>query len=508
MDLIPYIKSGYSILYLLTAEESRAEMVVLENAKECKRKIKVWSFTDGFIDPSDKDYVDHTEDPQKALVKIKNEPPATICVFRDFHNFMDHPKVKRHLRDIAKSFKQSRKTMIIISPVNKIPPELERDITLIEFELPKKDEIKVVFDNLYKSNKKALGEIEDEEQDRAIEAAMGLTTGEAENAFSKAWRENHETQTPISQIVLAEKAATVKKSGILEYFQASTTANDIGGLANLKKWLDIRSKSFSKKAREFGLPMPKGTLFVGLPGCGKSLTAKATSQILGVPLIRFDIGRVFGGLVGQSEENMRTAIQTAEAIGNCVLWIDEMEKAFGGMTGGSGDNGVSKRVFGNFITWLQEKTCPVFIVATVNRIEEILQSNPELLRKGRFDEIFFVGLPSEDERKEIFGIHIKKYGRVAKDFNLDALAKASKQFSGAEIEESVISGLHLAFHHDRDLTDEDILKAIKNTNPLAKTASSQLTAMASWAAENAVNASACTTKKAADGTQAGRQLEL
>jgi SpoVK/Ycf46/Vps4 family AAA+-type ATPase len=280
----------------------------------------------------------------------------------------------------------------------------------------------------------------------------------------------------------------------------------VGGLENLKEWLATRAKAFSKAARDFGLPMPRGILLVGLPGCGKSLSAKAASNILGVPLLRFDIGKVFGGLVGESERNMRQAIQTAEAVGNCVLWIDEMEKAFAGMGGGgSNDGGTSQRVFGNFITWMQEKTAPVFIISTVNRIESL---PPELLRKGRFDEMFFVGLPSEKERKAIFEIHLKRYGKRAfSEAEVADCVKSSEGFSGAEIEEAVVSGLYAAFNHERQLEAADVLKAVKATNPLSKSKKAELEAMQEWAEKNAINASRVEPK---DKTvvKAGRQLEL
>jgi SpoVK/Ycf46/Vps4 family AAA+-type ATPase len=512
MNLSPYIKASYPILYLLTAEEARAEMQVLKTAQECKRNIRIWSHTEGFFTPDPQnEQRDNTEDPIDALTKIKAAPAGTIFVFRDLHSFFQAPRVIRLLRDIARDFKQSKKTLVLIAPVQKLPPELERDVTVIEFELPSKDELGQTLDSLCKTNK--IKDIEADEKERIVQAAMGLTTCEAEAAFAKAFveRAGSKDKTPVavSSLVLCEKAATVKKTGILEYFHTNTTANDIGGLDNLKKWMGIRSKSFSKKAREFGLPMPRGILLVGLPGCGKSLTAKAASNILGVPLIKFDVGRVFGGLVGESEQNMRTAIQTAEAIGSCVLWIDEMEKAFAGMmNSNSGDSGTSQRVFGNFITWMQEKTCPTFIVATVNRIEGL---PPEMLRKGRFDEIFFVGLPSAKEREEILKIHVKKYNRDPKDFNLTKCVKASEGFSGAELEEAIVSGMYAAFHHERELNEEDVLKAVQTTNPLSRSKAEQLAYMAKWATENAINASVDTNGKKDEGevkTQAGRQLEL
>jgi SpoVK/Ycf46/Vps4 family AAA+-type ATPase len=513
--LVPYIKAGYPIIYLQTAEENRAEITILEAAKSCKRGLEVWSHTEGFmnIGPNGAEELDEETDPVDSLEQLKNRNPKKIFVFRDLHAFMKVPKIKRLIRDLAKSFRQSQKTLIIVSPVAEIPKELEHDIALLEFSLPTKEDVYQTFNNLYSANKKSIGTIEDDEIERIVQAAMGLTTDEAEAAFSKALVERSAAKKakvkdikPISKMVLSEKAEAVKKTGILEYFEAAETAKDVGGLQNLKTWLTIRSKAFSKKARDFKLPMPRGILLVGLPGCGKSLSAKATSNILGVPLIRFDVGRVFGGLVGQSEANLRTAIQTVEAVGNCVLWIDEMDKAFSGMGGGSTDGGTSQRVFGNFITWMQEKTAPVFIVATVNRIEGL---PPELLRKGRFDEIFFVGLPSDKERGEILNIHVRKYGRDPGEIftgnALNGCVEASKDFSGAELEEAVVSGLYSAFYKEEELSAAAIEKAISQTNPLAKSKSAQLDAMAQWASKNAVNASVV---EVSDASLGGRQLDL
>lgn len=507
LNLESYIKAGYSILYILTSEESRAELLLLETSQNLKRSIKFWSHTEGFVTPSDdprQQKVERKEDPIEALNYAKSDLSTNIFVMKDLHMFLTIPKTIRLLRDIARDFKQTKKTMIIISPVKKIPAELERDVTVIEFDLPKKEDLKVVFDNLYEGSKNKIGQISEDEIERIVQASMGLTTIEAENSFAKAIVENAgDKSLTISKRVMVEKANTVKKTGILEYFETAQTINDIGGLDNLKDWLKLRSKAFSKEARDFGLPLPKGILLVGLPGAGKSLTAKAASNILGVPLIKFDVGKVFGGLVGESESNMRTAIQTAEAVGNSVLWIDEMEKAFAGM-GGSGttDGGTSQRVFGSFITWMQEKKSPVFIIATVNRIDNLPS---ELLRKGRFDEIFFVGLPSEKEREDIIKIHIKKYGRdISKFKSLKDCVKESEGFTGAELEEAVISGLYSAFDDGRELTSQDILNSIKNTNPISKTREKDLSEMIDWATKNAINASKVKDNK----LSAGRQISF
>ena len=514
MNLSPYIKAGYSILYLVTSEESRADLQLKKTAEENKRNLVVWSATECFATVTDNGLSNQKqiEDPIEALLSIKSGGANTIYIMRDLHMFFNANKIIRLVRDIARDFKQQKKTMIIVSPVKKIPPELERDVTVIEFELPGREDIETTFSNLYEGAQKKVGKLEADEIEKCIQSAMGLTVIEAENAFAKSFVQyiGNSKEGSISKMVMAEKANAVKKSGILEYFDVNTSVKDIGGLENLKEWLAIRSKAFSKAARDFGLPMPRGILLAGLPGCGKSLSAKAASNILGVPLLRFDIGRVFGGLVGESERNMRTAIQTAEAVGNCVLWIDEMEKAFAGMGGsGSTDGGTSQRVFGNFITWMQEKSAPCFIIATVNRIDGL---PPELLRKGRFDETFFVGLPSAKERAQIFKIHLQRYGKKLDKFSdkdLEEFVKLSEGFSGAEIEETVVTGLYSAFHHERELFSEDVIKALKTTNPLSRSKAKELEAMAAWAEANAINASKIDKKdQDTSTTMSGRQLDL
>lgn len=517
-DLVAYIKAGYPLLYMVTAEESRAELEITRVAQECNRKIVVWSFTEGLINIESKQ-VTKTPTPEKALDEIRKKDEGTIFVLRDIHAFFKSPAVVRHLRDISRDFKQSKKNVIILSPVNQIPSELERDVVVVDFDLPTKDQIEEIWDYLFKANQALFDQVAgdsnevleflglekkngkvivgEDERDRIISAALGMTGVETENAFSKATVtalravKIGDGEVPrISRLVMKEKANAVKKSGILEYFEASEQSGDIGGLDQLKRWLDMRSKAFTKKAREFGLPLPKGILLVGLPGCGKSLTAKAASNVLGVPLIRFDISRVFGGIVGQSEQQMRSALQTIERVGQCVVWIDEAEKAFAGAGGsGSHDSGVTKRVFGNFLTFMQEKKGAAFVVMTVNNIDAIRQSSPEMLRKGRFDEIFFVGLPSEDERKQIFDIHIRKNNRDPKKFKLDKLVKASEGFSGAEIEQAVVEGMFSAFYEDKELTTDHVETACKVTNPLSRSSEGALNAMKEWAESNAVNAS-------------------
>jgi SpoVK/Ycf46/Vps4 family AAA+-type ATPase len=493
--LTSYIKAGYSTLMFHTPEEQRAELESLRAAKETKRSIFTWSITTGIADAEGNIKAADAKDPMKALENIQQANDKAIFLFRDLHLHFNNSKVLRLIRDVTREFKNVEKTLVMISPNPKLPVELERDVTLVELDLPTADEIAFVFDQLRDSNKKLYEHVDEDERDRIVQAAMGLTIVEAENAFAKATIQHvaskkNGTEESISKLVMQEKAAAVKKSGILEYLQAQEGMKDVGGRVGLKHWLQVRKSAFSKKAREFGLPNPRGILLAGLPGTGKSLVAKACSNILDVPLIKFDIGRVFGGLVGQSEQNVRKALQTIDAIGQSVVWIDEMDKAFAGMGGsGSNDSGVTQRVFGAIITWMQEKTTPSFIVATINRIEGL---PPELLRKGRFDEIFFIPLPGEEEREEILNIHIKKFGRDPEILNLSECVKLSDEFSGAELREAVVDSLYIAFDKDEDLNkkfgDLYLQKAIQSTRPLSLTHKKQLDEMRNWAKKHARNA--------------------
>ena len=277
----------------------------------------------------------------------------------------------------------------------------------------------------------------------------------------------------------------------------------MAGLENLKLWLSKRSLAFSDRAAEFGLPAPKGVLLLGVQGCGKSLCAKAASSLWKLPLLRLDIGRMFGSLVGSSEENMRRAIQTAESVAPAILWIDEIDKAFAGTQGSSGsDAGTASRVFGTFLTWLSEKTAPVFVIATANDISNL---PPELLRKGRVDDIFFVDLPSDQERREVFRIHLQKRGRNAADFNLEELSRLSDGFSGAEIEEAIISGLFDAFSKGCELNTEILKTGLAETVPLSKTMSEELNRLRSWAQGRARPASGVVVPSAAE---IRRKIEL
>jgi SpoVK/Ycf46/Vps4 family AAA+-type ATPase len=502
--LASYYRAGYPMLYLLTSEENRAELEIVQSLQESVTKepdgretaardtLVVWSATEGSYKPGSKDkpITDHAQPLNFMKYLAGFELKGHVFILRDFHPNLNNVLVLRYLRDISKRFQALRNTIIMLSPVNRIPPELHRDIVLVDFELPDRNTIGQLWDRLCEGNKKKLASrnvvIQEDEREKIISAAMGLSTQEATNAFALAMVESLTYGGSIADRVLTEKAVAVKKSGILEYFPTTTSLNDIGGLEIFKQWAARRSKAFTKKAREYGLPTPKGVVVVGAPGGGKSLGAKATSSIMGVPLIRFDVGRVFGGVVGQSEQQAREATSQIDAIGPCVVWIDEMEKAFAGASGGGGDSGTTKRVFGHILTWLQEKETPSFVIATVNSLSSI---PPEMIRKGRFDENFFFPLPGKKARVEILNIHQRKMGRAKLKWDLEAVAEVTKQFSGAELESVIRDSLFLAFDQDREPTTDDLLLCAKNTNPLAKSRKEDIDTMVSWAKDNAVTAS-------------------
>ncbi len=406
---------------------------------------------------------------------------------KDYHPYLNEPVVVRKLRDVAHSLKTSMKNVIFVSPVLKVPVELEKEFSVIDYNLPGKAEIAEIVKGI-------AGSIGDTSKleitknqalfDKVVEAALGLTAEEAENVFAKSLVTTGDFDL---KIILSEKEQIIRKSGVLEYCHVNENMKGVGGLDELKKWLNKRGKAFTPQAREFGLPEPRGILLLGIPGCGKSLTAKAISSMWQLPLLKLDVGKVFSSLVGSSEENVRRAIQTAESIAPSILWLDEMEKGFSGLgSSGQTDGGTTARVFGTFLTWLQEKKTPVFVVATCNNVSTL---PPELLRKGRFDEIFFVDLPSKEERKEIFKIHLEKRKRKPENFNIGKLADDAIGFSGSEIEEIIVSSLYDAFDNDEDINQTYIENTIKGMVPLSQTMEDQIKTTREWAKTRAKKAS-------------------
>jgi ATP-dependent 26S proteasome regulatory subunit len=510
------IRAKYPILYIVSWEERRIEQTLRQVAGQLRKKLYGWTITTGILpldgydglmpDPS-------TAAPLRALDAIASSQESAIFVLKDFHPFLDdrhpmpdQPVVVRRLRDITSQLKESRKTLIILSPLLHFPPELEKDIIVLDYGLPTLDEMAQSLERVIRSAREVSGmqvELAPDMQEKILSAAQGLTCTEAENVFAKSLVM---TRVLDVDVIIAEKKQIIRRSQILEYFEASENMNYVGGMSLLKEWLGKRSLAFSERARQFGLPEPKGLLLLGVQGAGKSLIAKAISSQWRLPLLRLDLGSLFSELVGSSEQNMRTALRLAESVSPCLLWLDELEKGLAGVASSHlSDAGTTARVFGSFLTWMQEKTAPVFVVATANDISIL---PPEALRKGRFDEIFFIDLPNRNERRDIFSIHITKRGRDPQKFDLDVLARLSENFSGAEIEQAVISALYDAFETDRDLTNEDIATALKNTVPLAQTMETNINNLRNWARTHARPASPVNWTPGMHHTPGLRQMEL
>ena len=482
------IRARYPLVYLVTSEEIRAEEVLEEVGRTTGKEVITWTCSKGFQPPQGD--AKKSAQPEEALKYIDASDKKAVFVLKDFHPYLEEQKILRRMRDLVHNLKRSYKTILLVSPVLKIPPELEKDITVHDLPLPDADELAEVLNNLlepYRKSQKVKVELTQDLQEKVIQATLGLTRNEAENVYAKALITDRKFNKEDLPRIIDEKKQLIRKSGILDFIGLSTTLSNVGGLGKLKDWLKERGGAFSNKAREYGLPEPKGLLMLGVQGCGKSLSAKAIAAEWNLPLLRLDVGQIFDSFIGNSEANMRKAIALAEAMSPTVLWLDEIEKGFSGLqSSGSTDSGVTSRVFGTFLTWMQEKVKPVFVIATANDIESL---PPELLRKGRFDEIFFIDLPTAAERKIIFEIHFGLKKRDHKKYDVDRLAKEADQFSGAEIEQSILSAMYKAFAENREFTTEDVLKSIKETVPLAVTASEKITSLRQWAHKRARPAS-------------------
>ena len=479
------IQAQYPLIYLVTSEEERAEQTIAAIAQaKPLRRVYLWTVTRGIVEYGQpRNATQHNRvSPEAAIEWVMRQQEPGIFVFKDLHPFIDSPAVNRWLRDAVASFKGTKKTILLMSPVQTVPIELEKEVAVIDFAMPSMGELDQVLTQQLDQNKTR--RITTETREKLLKAALGLTRDEAEKVYRKAqFTAGCLTEEEVD-IVLSEKKQLIRRNGILEYIEEDETIDSVGGLEELKRWLKQRSDAFTERAREYGLPQPKGMLILGVPGCGKSLIAKTTSRLWGLPLLRLDMGRVYdGSMVGRSEANLRNALKTAESISPAILFIDEMDKAFAGSTGSAdSDGGTSSRIFGSFLTWMQEKTSPVFVMATANRVERL---PGEFLRKGRFDELFFVDLPNAEERKDIFRIHLSKRRREIERFDLDQLANVCDGFSGAEIEQALVAAMYEAFAQDREFTQLDIIAASRATMPLSKTMTEQVTALRDWARQRA-----------------------
>ncbi len=495
-------RAKFPIMYVETWEESRfLELVknLAQNSELIKtpRKVYAWSLSKKLYDVNTEEVVEgFVGDINSTIKHFINIEEHAILVLMDIYVFFNNEiiqnnSVVRDLRDCADCLPVNDycKNIIIVSPSLNIPLELQKDVTVVDFDLPTVDEIKEKLDCIINEN---LGSdyagLTEEDKLIFSKTAQGLTMREAENAFSRALVERKKLTRDELDIIMEEKCQVIKKTEILEFIKSNIQIDDIGGLDNLKRWLKKRNNSWSTKAqKDYNLPAPKGVLITGIPGCGKSLTAKAMASMWQLPLLRLDIGKIYNKWLGNSEENIRKVIKIAEAVAPSILWIDEIEKGFGE---NSSNDETSTRIFGSFLTWLQEKTKPVFVVATANNINKI---PPEMLRKGRFDEIFFVDLPTPKERGVIFKLHLNKMLKdsVSENFEVNEefvnkIVEMTEGFSGAEIEQVIVSAIFEAFYEDRILKVEDLYKAIENTVPLSLLQAEQIKTLREWANTRAI----------------------
>lgn len=487
-ELDLYIRARYPLLWVVTSEEIRALQEIEKVAAAQRKRVLYWSSTAGVVNPALPGQEDVSKrDPLVLLKAILDDKEAGLWVLRDFHPFLKDAGVVRRLREIAFNLSASAKTVILLGPVFKLPPELEKEVTVIDFDLPTAEQLRELVEGVITRLRKSDhvdASLDRRQRAQLVQACLGLTESEASNALAKAIvQAGGALNGAAIEAVTAEKKQIIRKSGLLEYYDNTELIDNVGGLDILKEWLRKRVNAFTDDARAFGLPAPKGMLLVGVQGCGKSLVARSVASMWRLPLLRLDAGRLFASLVGSSEENLRQVIKVAESIAPAVLWVDEIEKGFAGIGSSNvSDAGTSARVFGTFITWLQEKEKAVFVVATAN---EISQMPPELVRKGRFDEIFFVDLPTATERAAIWRIHLAKRNRAPEQFDLTTLAMASEGLSGAEIEQAVIAGLYEAFDANRPLGMDDLLQVLNDTVALSTMMREQLDALRTWARQRA-----------------------
>ncbi len=462
------LRARYPILGIAALEEERLEESIAQVCQGLSRSVFIWDFVEGYQgSPTNQGFA--KRNPLQALEFVDKISQGAVFLLRDFDRFWEDVAVSRKLRNVARQLKESSQNLILLTTTRLVPEFLREVVTIVDFPLPTTDRIREELTNFGVKEQDVLEEL--------TRACQGLSLERIRRVLSLAVADHGALVMGDVSLILAEKQQSIRQTEILDFFPDTKGIEEIGGLDNLKEWLMRRGNAFTDRARQYGIPYPRGLLLVGIQGTGKSLTAKAIAHHWSLPLLRLDVGRLFAGLVGESESRTRQMTQLAEALAPCVLWVDEIDKAFSGDS--RGDGGTTNRVFGTFLTWMAEKTAPVFVVATANNIRAL---PPELLRKGRFDEVFFVGLPNQEERAQIFAVHLDRVrGYNLRNYDLDRLAYETPNFSGAEIEQIIIEAMHIGFSQNRDFTTEDILEAASQIVPLAQTASQEVEFLLEWA---------------------------
>jgi hypothetical protein len=469
-ELLLLLRARYPYVWLQTWEEERATRLLTTCAEQLQRRVLHWNLVDGLRPaPSGVD----TAQPAAAIEALLPLEQPFVLVWRDPGHVIDAPAIVRRLRDLRTILERRQQCVVFVAPAVHIPHDLEKDVVLAELPLPGLKEVARLFHAVVRENGL---DIELPLFERYVKASLGLTEDEIRRVYQKVLLRAGRFSEEELALVIAEKSQIIRKTEFLEFHATTEGVSGLGGLDNLKAWITSRDLAFTEKARKYGLPQPKGLFLLGVQGCGKSLTAKVVADLWRVPLLRLDVGSLVGGS-GPADEGLRTATSVAESMAPVVLWVDEIEKAFAGVEGGR-DAASSARVFGNFVTWLQEKTAPVFVLATANDVRNL---PPELLRKGRFDDIFFVDLPNIHERQAIVEIHLRKRGRDPRRFATWEIAEATEKWSGAELEQAVIDAMFYAFARDREVESQDVLRVVRETVPLAVTMDQRIKELREWA---------------------------
>lgn len=485
-ELALLVNSANPIIYLETWEEPRAAAILEGVAEDLGVPLYEWAVTTGLARAGGA-AIYHSQDPAQALAAISTIHGDGLFAFKDFHKYLEQDVIVRKLRDLAQEFRRARRAIILVSPVVTIPIELEKDTARISLGLPSEAEIDLLVKTTLREmvgGRHLPNDLPAAQMPALVRSLRGLTLDEAHRVLTQAVLEKSRLDASTLDGVHLAKAQLIKDQGVIEFLQPEAGLDSVGGLERLKAWLEKRRAAFSPEAERFGLDPPKGIMIFGVQGCGKSLCAKAVAREWSLALLRFDTSRLLDKFIGESERNLRQSLQVAEAVAPVVLWIDEIEKMFPhAALSSDADGGLTLRLFGGFLTWMQEKKSPVFIVATSNDISAL---PPEFLRKGRFDELFFVDLPTPGQRASIFSIHLVAHRQNPANFDLDQLAEASANFSGAEIEEAVKSALYSAFDGKSPLSTDLLLQELRSTYPLAVTMKEKIAGLRAWARERAI----------------------
>ncbi len=506
------IDSSTPVVVIETAEETRAVELVRAACGQLNLPVFEWSIADGLsrcgsnlpVNAGNNAYgqaqgIINTREPAQVLAHMETMTTDAAFVLKDFHRHVDDPIVIRRLRDVAQQFGTDRRTLVITAPAITFPPELEGLIEYIDLPLPDVKRLRQLVDQIFtrlakKHNLKQ--KLDAAGATAVVENLRGLTEDETERAVSQAIIAHYGLVPEVAVDVLDAKKNLLRRSGMVEFIEASDTMASVGGLDNLKQWLQQRRGTWEESARNFGLEPPRGVIILGVQGCGKSMCARAIAGEWQLPLLKFDTAAVYDKYIGETEKRVKKLFQVTEELAPAVLWIDELEKVFAGSgpDSASVDAGVSSRLLASFLTWMQDRKAPVFVAATCNNVNAL---PPELIRKGRFDELFFVDLPNQLERKAIFAIHLKRHKQDPAKFDLDKLAAAARSFSGAEIDAAVQTAMYSAYAAKNTLTTEGLIEALRSTVPLSTTRAEEIQALRDWAGQRAVPASSADTQKQA-----------